>query len=445
MNAPSTPTIADSIRPGTSGKRLHGRWLVVARVTWVVVVGLVVTLFIASFPTYFAFLHTTTTGIVVDLNAGQLNQDGVQALHALGLSVDFYAIYHLVLNALFTLASLTIGGLLYWRKADDRMALFTSFALVIFPIISLYQITTLSSSWWVLVQLLNFLGTISFALFFYLFPSGRFVPCWSRWLMVGWVIYGGISAFFFIPSFYFIANVLFFALLISLIHAQVYRYRRTSTLLERQQTKWVVFGITVAIAGLLSVIIPGTFFPSFFPPGTFLYLILNTVLNLFLLCIPLSIGVAILRSRLWDIDIVINRSLVYGTLTFSLALTYAGSVLALQALLRSFIGGSEVALVGSTLLIAVLFQPLRRRIQAIIDRRFFRRKYDSSKVLEAFSTTLQSEVDLNDLCEQLVAVIEETMQPAHISLWLRTTNQEKGGRERLWVISAGKKYPALSG
>jgi hypothetical protein len=153
-------------------------------------------------------------------------------------------------------------------------------------------------------------------------------------------------------------------------------------------------------------------------------MIANMALEVFLLLIPVSVGLAISRSRLWEIDIIINRSLVYGTLTVALALIYAGCVLALQALLGSFTEGNQFAIVGSTLVIAVVFQPLRHRIQAIIDRRFYRRKYDAARTLEAFSATLRNEVDLSELRAHLLGVVEETMQPAHVSLWLRASDQK---------------------
>jgi len=143
--------------------------------------------------------------------------------------------------------------------------------------------------------------------------------------------------------------------------------------------------------------------------------------------VPFVFGTAILRYGLWDIDVLINRTLVYGTLTAILALVYFGLVVGLQFLFRNLtsqVASSPLIIVGSTLAIAALFQPLRRRIQSAIDRRFYRRKYDAAKTLAHFSAILRDEVDLNQLSEQLVEVVEETMQPAHVSLWLRKPKKE---------------------
>ncbi len=184
----------------------------------------------------------------------------------------------------------------------------------------------------------------------------------------------------------------------------VRRFRR-STGTERQQIKWFAYA-TVLLVVLL--------------PTSPLSLPWSLLVIAGLLGIPIATGVAILRYRLYDIDLLINRTLVYGVLTAVLALIYWGSIVGLQALLRPVTGpGNDFAIVTSTLVIAALFLPLRRFIQAFIDRRFYRRKYNAAKTLAAFSQTARDEVELDRLAERLVAVVEETMQPAHVSIWLR--------------------------
>jgi hypothetical protein len=145
--------------------------------------------------------------------------------------------------------------------------------------------------------------------------------------------------------------------------------------------------------------------------------------------VPIAVGFAMLRYRLYDIDLLINRTLVYGSLTLMLALVYFGGVTATQAVFTALTGQEQqpqFAIVVSTLVIAALFNPLRRRIQAFIDRRFYREKYDAAKTLEAFSAKLRNETDLNALCDNLIGVTSETMQPAHVSLWLRPGTAPRG-------------------
>jgi hypothetical protein len=195
----------------------------------------------------------------------------------------------------------------------------------------------------------------------------------------------------------------------------VLRLRR-ATGVERQQLKWFVYAVAL--------------FALVFPPSVFV--LGDGRLIVFLLpLVPAAAGIAILKHRLYDIDVVINRTLVYGALTAILALIYFGGVATTQAIFRTFTGQEQqpqLAIVVSTLVIAALFNPLRRRIQGFIDRRFYRRKYDARKTLEAFSAKLRDETDLYALNSELVSAVRETMQPAHVSLWLRPEASPKGAQ-----------------
>jgi len=222
----------------------------------------------------------------------------------------------------------------------------------------------------------------------------------------------------------------FIGMVLSLVWSQVYRYRRVSSSAQRQQTKWVVFGTTLAVAGSFPFQLPLDL--SLIGGDTpFVLLILKAGFALSFLLVPLSIGVAVLRSHLFDIDVLINRTLVYGSLTAMLVALYFGGIVALQRVFVALTGErSTLAVVASTLAIAALFSPLRRRIQSFIDRRFYRRKYDARKTLEAFSAKLRDETDLEALINELVGAVRETMQPAHAGLWLRPYRPRRGERAR---------------
>jgi len=198
---------------------------------------------------------------------------------------------------------------------------------------------------------------------------------------------------------------------------------------ERQQIKWLAYAAAMAsIGSILAYTIPEII------SARWVTWVGSAILTIGVLGIPISMGIAILRYRLYDIDVVINRTLVYGLLTATLALLYFGSVTALQYLFSLLTGqGNTLAIVASTLAIAALFMPLRRRIQSFIDRRFYRRKYDAAMILEAFGSKLRDQTDLEKLCEDLGEVVSETMQPAHLSVILRSevsSSREQGQQDQ---------------
>jgi hypothetical protein len=421
--------------------RLHGYRLVIVRLMCLSLCVLSVGFFVASIPSFFAYVHILCMGTAASCStSSQLAPDDVIRLHQLGLSIDFFATYTIVLAIIFALGYWFVAAFLFWRKSDDRMTLLAAVTLGTFPLAFNGQfLNTLPSPWWFLAHCISFLGSLCIVLFFYVFPSGHFVPRWTRWVMLPSLAYWVFNVFFpvapFNPFFRFPALdiVTFLGIVGGMLVVQVYRYRRVSNPTQRQQTKWVVFGITMGIGGTLIVISIAVYFlSSLFPNGSLASLIGSAAVYGLMLLIPLSIGFAVLRSQLWEIDNIINRTLVYGTLTATLALIYVCLVIMLQFLLRGMLNQiNDVAIVGSTLVIAALFQPLRHRIQRVIDRRFYRRKYDAAKTLAVFSATLRHEVDLEQLRVHLITVVEETMQPAHVSLWLRKPKQK--AKHRTWI------------
>jgi hypothetical protein len=258
------------------------------------------------------------------------------------------------------------------------------------------------SLWQFPSRLIDFIAYLLLVLVILLFPNGRFVPRWS-WLLI--IVFIPVESLYdFFPNSLLNntiwSNLIWIGIVIGIIATQVYRYIKVSNLVQRQQTKWVVFAIVIGLLVEAVFALAGVFFPSLTQSGSLYWLLYNSFSTYALLLIPLSFLIAILRYRLWDIDNLINRTLVYGTLTFLLALVYFGLILALQYVLRGVISQTnDVGIVISTLTIAALFQPLRKRIQKIIDLRFYRRKYDAAKTLEAFSATLRNEVDLSKLSE----------------------------------------------
>src|SRR5215216_3637873 len=211
----------------------------------------------------------------------------------------------------------------------------------------------------------------------------------------------------------------------------VMRYRRSGGE-EREQIKWIAFAASVVgLLYLITMVSSLTYSGPWGAAGTPLWLgLLQQAALVSFTAVPIAVGFAVLKYRLYDIDLLINRTLVYGSLTATLIALYFGSVVLLQGALPSLTGQeSQFAVVASTLAIAALFNPLRRRLQGLVDRRFYRRKYDARKTLEAFSAKLRDETDLDALSDDLVGVIRETMQPAHVSLWLRSSDRIAEGRK----------------
>lgn len=428
--------------PGdSSAGELHGVWLASARAAWLTVVLLTAALFVATLPGYFQILHEACRG--GDCIGGQPPIGDIDTLRGLGLPVSLYAAYVMVLDLLVAAVYCAVGAIIVWRKSRERAALFASFALAMFGLTwpGAFELVSRFGAWGELVGgFLVELGLASLVVMLLVFPNGRFVPRWTRWV-AALALVQLISHILFPGSFLAdppqVINVsAFVGLWATCSLAQAYRYRRVAGPIERQQIKWLVFGIAALTALLFAYFMPLALFPRLNQPGvgSLSYDLLGRALvgSVAFLFIPLSIGFAILRYRLYDIDLIINRTLVYGSLSVLLAVAYYGSVVLLEQVFQLFSeSGSEFTVVASTLLIAVLFAPLRNRIRAFIDRLFYRKKYDARKTTEAFSTKLREDSDLETLTIDLERVVRETMQPSHVSLWLRHEAPTKRIRRRI--------------
>ena len=405
--------------------RLRGRLLLVARGVWLAFALFILIIFSMNL---LQPLFGGQTLICPLTFTCPFDTPTLQALQQTHIALPAYIIYTTAFGLFFSLIFVGLSVLLFWRVFDQLVGLLASFSFLLLGSTGLMQnLASMPLALQLFGQvILTLLMFLCFGFFLVTFPDGRFVPPWS-WV-IGYTLFVQ-AIFFIIPG---PLNILSWPLplfLLELVLAygspvalQVYRYRRVYTPIQRQQTKWVIFGLTCSILLFLLAV-----FPILNALGPLFTLASSSLSSLAVLLIPFSVTMAILRSRLWDIDVIIRRTLVYGTLTAILTLLYLGLVIGLESLVRLLTGYGEespVIIVASTLVIAALFQPVRRRIQAIIDRRFYRRKYDAAKTMEAFSITLRNEVDLSRLREHLLTVVQDTMQPSHVSLWLREpTNQ----------------------
>ncbi len=400
---------------------MSGRWLFLARVGWVGIALLTLGLSVASIPTTLASLHALCTDApAVCSNSGYITPDYARALQALGLSLDIFAMYEVALLIVFAVVYVAIGAVLFWRKSDDRMALFASLTLVTFPAAFNYTaLATLPPAWWWPSQSVILLGNSSLFLFFYLFPTGRFVPRWTGFLWVGAIVFWAVDGFF--PSLPFrhslLRDVLFLGFVSSILLAQLYRYWRVSNAGQRQQTKWVVFGISIGLGGFLALRLCSTFFPSLFPPGPLTDLITGTAIFLCLLLIPISIAFAILRSRLWDIDLIINRTLVYGLLTAIVVGLYILLVGGLSALLQ--VRGNLIISLLATGLVAVLFQPLRARLQHAVNRLTYGDRDDPYRIISRLGEHLEATLTPDAILPTVAETVAQALRLPYVAIELK--------------------------
>lgn len=393
---------------------------------WVVVLLLVLAtlvVFAATLPAYYRFLVT-----LQNIDDPAYRSIAANNLAQAGVGTPFYAAFYVSLALVPALVCIGLTALILWRRPRDRMALFTALVVVLFGVTFTGPMAVLQASdspWRLVGYLLSAASMASIFLFLFVFPSGHVVPRWVRWPVVIFAGYLLVTGLFpatpIDPNTWSDTTYALFMLgwIGAGVLAQVYRFRRVSTLVERQQTRWVIWGFASALLGYALVLVVGVVLPQK-EPGTAAELIAAAFAATVALFVPISIALAILRYRLWDLGIVIRRTLSYTVLTALLAVIFFGTVTLLTTVLSEVSGlQSELIVVVSTLLIAALFNPLRHRIQNTIDRRFFRPKYDAQAVLAHFAHLARDETDLDALTKELVHVIQEALQPEQARVWLR--------------------------
>lgn len=384
--------------------RLHGRRLLLARLAWFIVVALTVALFLLSIPPQIADSRIICTSANVNdcFGLGQLNAQLLQQLEQMGLSLGFYLAFVAVIQVAFPLVFLAVGALIFWRKYDDWMALLVSLMLVVFGLADSASAPKLLPAAYPSltfpIWFLQFLGIALLMFFIFLFPDGRLVPRWIRWLMPFILLREAINAFF--PNSDLVnGDSWYLSQLIEVglaLYAQIYRYRRVSGPVQRQQTKWVVYGLAMSFIGYFGFILLFGFGFTSWTANVLAVMFLQTLLAFFILLIPVSILIAVLRFRLYDIDLLISRTLVYVPLTAILAGIFAASISLSQKVFIAFTGqSSDAATVLTTLIVVAAVEPLKTGLQHLVDRRF-KDAGDPTKTLKAFDGQVQSFIQMVD-------------------------------------------------
>lgn len=408
-------------------------WIPAGRVLWV-----------------FLALISIVTFVLTQAVAMQLLQNPSERISAglaeLGISLTAYAALLFISVTVLFLTYFIVALLIFLRRPGDGFALFVSIFLLSFGSTNAYpqfaefmQFYQNPPAWYAIPSLILTLSSYPFfAVFFAVYPDGKFVPRWV-WFVAACGFFLSVAWGFFPNQFTgsptplaIVGGVSVAILITATLYAQIWRYRHHSTPLQRQQTKWFLFGVAITLVLTIWQI----FFPllqqvaTLTPAASVRGDLALTTSILGYAVVPIAIGIAILRYRLWDIDVIIRRTVTYGLVTFTSVIVFFASVVLLQQLFARVTssGQNELATVLSTLAIAALFVPLRNKIQELIDRRFYRQKYDAQKVLTDFATTVRDETDLEKLTARLMQVVHETMQPKSVSLWLKQEKEQKGGR-----------------
>jgi signal transduction histidine kinase len=408
---------------------LHGRWLRFVRAAWLVVGALAVGLFVAGIPAEYRQLQRGCPTVAC-ASSGGIAPVELSLLEKYGISPEFFATYGIALELVFALAFVGVAALIFWRKSSDRLALFVSFALLLFGTATqpyaMHALVATQHAWRPLVDSLHFLGSASFSLLLFIFPDGRFVPRWTRWVALVWSAWllprywfpdwppSGSNTWLAWPNL-----IVWLGALGGAVYSQAYRYRHVSNAVQRQQTKWVVFGIAIGLAlfVIVNIVVSATV-PVPTPASDLTILMAGAALmNGALLLIPLSIGIAVLRYHLFDIDILINRTLVYGALTVSVVGIYVFVVGYLGTLFQTR-NNLAISLIA-TGLVAVVFQPLRQRLQRGINHLMYGERDDPYAALTRLGRRLEATLAPGAVLPTIVTTIREVLKLPYVAIYLK--------------------------
>ncbi|HLZ58633.1 MAG TPA: histidine kinase, partial [Ktedonosporobacter sp.] len=418
------PPMLSQERPLHADTSLHGGRLILMRVAWVVLALFTLGVFIASLPASFTTLKMPCSGLECTAATGQLTVGDIQALYALGLSMDAYAFYWIALNAAVGLSWYVVGGVLAWRKSNDWLVLLVALMLIITGTGAVTDTLLFSPSLWRIPEnwlyAIKSLGILST---FALFPNGRLVPRWIGWILLLYpaqlVCYLLFLSQLHLPDWSLYRSplnaVVWFGCEGVLAAAQIYRYLRVSNQIERQQTKWVAYSFLIILLADFGATATANLLPI--QQIGLLSVLILSIFTCISLVLPLSIGVAILRYRLWDIDIIINRTLVYGALTASIVGMYILVVGYLAALFRT--GGNLLISLIATGLVAMIFQPLRELLQRGVNRLLYGRRDEPYTVITRLGQRLEATLVPDAVLPTIVETVTQALKLSYAAITLR--------------------------
>lgn len=404
-------------------------WIFYARIGWVALFVISLGLFVASIPVHYDRILASSTRW----------SSTAESLSQLGISISVYAVYMLILTTLSVIVFVGVGVLIFWAKPDDPMALFCSFVLVAFGVVWPNMLPSLEEYvqlYPVLGILINTVDTLGFGLFFwlfYLFPSGTFVPRWTRPIAILFLLM--IMYIDFFPGTPLDMNTwqpplnlgLGMGIFATMLYAQVYRYRRVSDAIQRQQTKWVVYSLVMGIIGFTLISLASSI-PPFNAGGkseAVYALSADVLFSLVFLLIPIAIGFAVLRYRLWDIDLLVNRTLVYGILTISVVGLYVLIVGYFSAVFQT--SANLFISLLATGVVAVIFHPLRERLQRGVNRLMYGQRDEPYTVISQLGEQLETAPAPDDVLVTLVETLAKALKLPYAAIEFTTSDDRTPG------------------